>query len=71
MPMNDSLYLTSLLNMQLIAVEPDIDETTGLLRPINLLGLSFPAVNFIFIDEQFDFLRTALHHDTYDILYTT
>ena len=27
--------------MQLIAVDPDIDETTGLLSAINLLGLSF------------------------------
>ena len=65
--------------MQLIAVEPGSDETTGLLSPINLLGLSFifiliqqwisfSSMNFIFIDKQFDFQRAALHHDNYDIV---
>jgi hypothetical protein len=34
--------------MQLFAVEPYIDETTGLLSPINLLGLSF---TFILIQQ--------------------
>ena len=49
MPLNDSLYLTSLLSMQLIAMEPGSDETTRLLSPINLLGLSFI---FILIQQR-------------------
>jgi hypothetical protein len=30
--------------MQLIAVEPGSDETTGILSPINLLGLIFVLI---------------------------